>query len=47
MKKITPGSARATPDAAQPEHHAALVLLEDPDREREPHEHDEHHAIRT
>jgi hypothetical protein len=28
----------------QPEQHAALVLLEDPDRRREPHEHERQHA---
>src|SRR4051794_3150317 len=37
-----PRPARAALDAAQPEHHRALVLLEDPDRQRHARERDEH-----
>ena len=37
-----PRPPRAALDAAQPEHHRALVLLEDPDRQRRAREGDEH-----
>jgi hypothetical protein len=38
-----PRPARAALDASQPEHDRALVLLADPDRQRDARDDDEHH----